>query len=118
MWLDGSPLAYTIFSCLYIHKPTAVVDDLYLSPLIALFLKQSISMRSVIETTGEVWQLVQDSSLNFQEDEFFRSSYGFEFSDREEAEVLQLYSKAEEDLLGRLKGTSGMFGLSWGSDTL
>jgi hypothetical protein len=54
MWLDGSPLAHTLFSCLYIHKPEAVLDDLYLSAFIPVFLKQCIVMRQIIETTSEV----------------------------------------------------------------
>lgn len=94
MWLDGSPLGYTLHSCLYLYNPTEVLDDLYFSPWMHLLSKQCIAMRSIIESTSE-------------EDEFFRNSFGFEFQDKDEKEAFDLFEAAVADLVKRQQGSAG-----------
>lgn len=51
--------------------------------------------------------LVKRGFVNWeQEDEFFRS-YGFDFPEKEDKEVEELYAAAESDLVSREKGASG-----------
>eukprot|EP01127_Copromyxa_protea_P001258 TRINITY_DN11298_c0_g1_i1.p1 TRINITY_DN11298_c0_g1~~TRINITY_DN11298_c0_g1_i1.p1 ORF type:complete len:683 (-),score=165.81 TRINITY_DN11298_c0_g1_i1:78-2126(-) len=85
MWIDGFPIANTLFSCMYLPTASEVLDDRVLSTFIPVLLSQCILIKAIIDTTGE-------------EDDFFRGMYGFDFPEIDAKKAIAEMNKAENEL--------------------
>jgi hypothetical protein len=61
MWLDGHSLAHTLFTCLYLHRPSLTLENTRLYPLLVILLKACSLIRSVIlkAEVAEVTKTIQ-----------------------------------------------------------
>jgi hypothetical protein len=67
MWLDGHSLTHTLFTCLYLHRPSITTENTRLYTLLITLLKTCALIRDVVmkAEVAEVRQTlnIQDFSL-------------------------------------------------------
>lgn len=92
MYFNGQPFAQTLLTCLYLHSPTLMLDDMYLNPFCMSLLRRAVATRKMI-IEAEV----------FEEEDFLYLLNGWTLYEQDETELSKNLSIAEDDLTHREK---------------
>eukprot|EP01125_Pyxidicula_operculata_P013783 TRINITY_DN4571_c0_g1_i4.p1 TRINITY_DN4571_c0_g1~~TRINITY_DN4571_c0_g1_i4.p1 ORF type:complete len:555 (-),score=130.70 TRINITY_DN4571_c0_g1_i4:632-2296(-) len=95
MWYTGNTLSQTLMTCLYLHNPEVMLDDLYLKPFIYALFRRAAEIRNMIMAAD-----------TYEEEDFLCHLYGFQLKEQDENLLLQSLKTAEEDLQERQKPNS------------